>query len=499
MDPTTTTLSKDEVALRFQENWKAKIPEDDVSEGTSPHVDDGLTSLNWLQNLNIMTKLGAPTPPTPPASPVPLLDPKGDNKSGCDDARWKTDKAGEDIDYKTNGSVKPPFSYATLICMAMKANKNKMTLSSIYKWIRENFMYYKNADPSWQNSIRHNLSLNKSFIKVPRSKDEPGKGGFWKLDPNHAKSLVDGVFKKRRPAQKRPNSGFPKKVRKEKNAKFPTENKSQLASDIIQDTPPGSAGSNVCMNGELHSIADSLGRLTDTAPKKLSSVLNMETINFTLTIPDEPVAADSNSTGIVHHNQEKDEFYSLDEGLQDNLNVLLNYPYTELEAFQKLQCSEEATLGSQSNTLMSPSPLLLEHDFFPTNTNDSPLPNDLDLSSSSATETLQFPDQGANLLSSDWWSGFQQTQNDLLCLTPSLLNFSLPPSSSSNPSHLGENSSALYSSVLTLPASPSGAGFDQQMAVQETGSQPWADCKAALEAAALDLESFNDFDTSHVF
>jgi hypothetical protein len=56
----------------------------------------------------------------------------------------------EKIDYKTNGSVKPPFSYATLICMAMKDNKSKMTLNSIYKWIRDNFLYYQNADPSWQ-------------------------------------------------------------------------------------------------------------------------------------------------------------------------------------------------------------------------------------------------------------------------------------------------------------------------------------------------------------
>ena len=37
---------------------------------------------------------------------------------------------------------------------------------------------------------------------MARNKDEPGKGGFWKLDPIYADSLVDGVFKKRRPYHK---------------------------------------------------------------------------------------------------------------------------------------------------------------------------------------------------------------------------------------------------------------------------------------------------------
>lgn len=207
----------------------------------SSNVDDGLTSLSWLQNLNMcMTRLGAPTPPTPPASPIcfgfggysttksdpsstlhsPTTSSKfkggapygatttsssnclakntttsaaaaavanrsnqksstepsqsatanrptaGKRKSGqqgktsakykkcsqeeCSELEATSQPEQEIVDYRTTGNIKPPYSYASLICMAMKANKNKMTLSSIYKWIKENFLYYRNADPSWQ-------------------------------------------------------------------------------------------------------------------------------------------------------------------------------------------------------------------------------------------------------------------------------------------------------------------------------------------------------------
>uniref|UniRef100_T1J1S6 Fork-head domain-containing protein n=1 Tax=Strigamia maritima TaxID=126957 RepID=T1J1S6_STRMM len=155
--------------------------------------DDSLTNLNWLHSLNIMGALATSAPPTPPASPSPANTAQDGAKK-----RQRPQPPPDDIDYRTNGDVKPPYSYASLICMAMNANANKMTLSSIYKWIRDNFLYYRKAEPSWQNSIRHNLSLNKCFVKVARSKDEPGKGGFWRLDPAYADALVDGVFKKRR-------------------------------------------------------------------------------------------------------------------------------------------------------------------------------------------------------------------------------------------------------------------------------------------------------------
>lgn len=56
-------------------------------------------------------------------------------------------------EYLVNPKKKPPYSYATLICLAMHANDNKITLSSIYAWIRENFMYYQTADPTWQVAL----------------------------------------------------------------------------------------------------------------------------------------------------------------------------------------------------------------------------------------------------------------------------------------------------------------------------------------------------------
>jgi forkhead box protein K len=47
--------------------------------------------------------------------------------------------------------------------------------------------------------------LNRYFIKVPRSQDEPGKGSFWRIDPMSEHKLIDQSFRKRR---QRGNQGF---------------------------------------------------------------------------------------------------------------------------------------------------------------------------------------------------------------------------------------------------------------------------------------------------
>lgn len=119
---------------------------------------------------------------------------------------------------------KPPYSYAQLIVQAIAlATDKQLTLNGIYNHITKNYPYYRTADKGWQvgserflsgrrvgtsdinslsasqNSIRHNLSLNRYFIKVARSQEEPGKGSFWRIDPSSEAKLIEQAFRKRRP------------------------------------------------------------------------------------------------------------------------------------------------------------------------------------------------------------------------------------------------------------------------------------------------------------
>merc|ERR1719431_998512 len=106
------------------------------------------------------------------------------------------------LDSNPATALKPKLSYKKLISMAIKDSHFKMLkLTDIYAWILARYPGFNSNRTGFQNSVRHNLSLNKVFIKVnlPGVANN-GKGNYWTINPKFedaSNSVPDGPSRHR--------------------------------------------------------------------------------------------------------------------------------------------------------------------------------------------------------------------------------------------------------------------------------------------------------------
>jgi len=110
---------------------------------------------------------------------------------------------------ESEAKTRPNLSFAALIVMALESFPDKRaTLQMIYSFLQEKFPYFREVDSNqWQNSIRHNLSLQKAFV---RSHKKDGKGHFWSLSEDVD---TDYLFRKK-PFKEESEKKLPAKARK---------------------------------------------------------------------------------------------------------------------------------------------------------------------------------------------------------------------------------------------------------------------------------------------
>uniref|UniRef100_UPI0037E89A76 forkhead box protein N3 n=1 Tax=Semicossyphus pulcher TaxID=241346 RepID=UPI0037E89A76 len=132
---------------------------------------DDLTCLNWLHQRGDLL----PLQPLPKVTPLPQLEPSQPTQP------------------LPPASSKPPYSFSSLIFMAIEDSPDKrLPVKDIYEWIVNNFPFYRTASGGWRNSVRHNLSLNKSFRRIQRDKSQSvGKGSLWSVCPEYRPALLE--------------------------------------------------------------------------------------------------------------------------------------------------------------------------------------------------------------------------------------------------------------------------------------------------------------------
>ncbi|KAJ8656983.1 hypothetical protein O0I10_007317 [Lichtheimia ornata] len=227
--------------------------------------------------------------------------------------------------------TKPPYSYATLIAQAINSTPEKrMTLNSIYMYIHERYPYFKMENAGWQNSIRHNLSLNKAFVRVPRQGNEHGKGSYWTIDPEAESQFPNGIYKpNKRLASTSKDEAARKRVRPDNppSASSPSQQQQSSSTNAPSSSPSSSDPSQQqAVTAATAAAAVAAAATTTTQSPSMAT---------TTTATDTAAAADTtssnapsptNTTTPVTSEQQQQQQQQLQETIRQHLLDPVRYP-----------------------------------------------------------------------------------------------------------------------------------------------------------------------------
>ncbi|KAL1670532.1 hypothetical protein GGF50DRAFT_122110 [Schizophyllum commune] len=69
-----------------------------------------------------------------------------------------------------------------LRCAILGSPQKRLTIRGIYAAMEEKYVYFQTAGQTWKQSVRHHLSLNRLFERVPRAPNDPGFGSYWTVN-----------------------------------------------------------------------------------------------------------------------------------------------------------------------------------------------------------------------------------------------------------------------------------------------------------------------------
>ncbi|XP_041366059.1 forkhead box protein M1-like isoform X2 [Gigantopelta aegis] len=145
-------------------------------------LDTSLANIHWLKGYSLPKKKPAAKPATSQGVGIPWMSSNPPTRIQSDLGEIKR------TEQESEQCQRPPYSYMTLIQMALHSRDDKkMTLKEICSWVETTFPFYKyTAKPGWKNSIRHNLSFYQCFVRDQAEKKK--HGAHWTLQLDEAEN-----------------------------------------------------------------------------------------------------------------------------------------------------------------------------------------------------------------------------------------------------------------------------------------------------------------------